>query len=145
MISVHREWTLKWPPSPPPPSFLRALIKWGSPPHSISPMASCLPSLPVVPCILAIATQICLFPGVEKGEKTGEEGDQDDSQGFPLPSFMALKQPGGAPKGHCSEHPRHSSLCPLTQATQTPMRHLEIQNLSSPSLFTSPLSPVPIF
>lgn len=26
-------------------------------------------------------------------------------------------QPGGAPKGHCSKHPRHSSLCPLTQAS----------------------------
>lgn len=110
MISVRCEWTLKWSLSPPPPSFLRALIKWGSCP-SISPMASS-PTLVCGPlCLLATAIQIYLFPGMEKGEKTGRGGTRVAPRGSCCLPLWHL-QPGGAPGGHHSECPATPSVSP---------------------------------
>nr|KAF6349187.1 hypothetical protein mMyoMyo1_011743 [Myotis myotis] len=120
MISVRCERTLKWSLNLPPPSFLRALIKWGSSP-SISPTASLPPILVCGPLyLLATATQTYLFPGVEKGEKTGRGGTRMAPRGFCcLPSWHL--KPSGAPRGHLSECPHQLCLCPLTQVIQTPI------------------------
>lgn len=106
MISVHREWTLKWPPSPPPPSFLRALIKWGSPPHSISPMASRLPSLPVVPCISwPLLHKSVYFQVWRKGRRQGKRGTRMTPRGsLCLPSWH-LNNLAGHPRATAQSTP----------------------------------------
>lgn len=140
MISVCCERTLKWSLYLPPPSFLRALIKWGFSP-SISPIASLPPILVCGPLyLLATATQTYLFPGVEKGEKTGR-GHQEGSQGLLLPSFMALKTQWGT-QGPPLRAPHHPCLCP--RSSRPPFKVWRFKTCLHP-LPTSPLSPLPIF
>nr|KAF6401584.1 hypothetical protein HJG63_009635 [Rousettus aegyptiacus] len=121
MISVHSEWTLKWSPSPPPPSFLRALIKWGSPP-SISPMAAFAPvpacGTPVSPghCNASLFIYRCGEWGktrVRGGARVAPRGSRC------LPSRHL-------PPRATAQHSRCPRLCPWTPATQTPVRRLEI-------------------
>lgn len=143
MISVRCEWTLKWSLPPPPPSFLRALIKWGSLPL-ISPAASSPPILACGPLyLLATATQIYLFPGGEKGEKTGRGDTRVAPRGSCLPSQHL--QPGGAPGGgHRAERPHHPHLCSLTRPSRPPRKVWRFKTCLHPQP-TSPLSLLPIF
>lgn len=131
MISVHCEWTLKCTPSPPPPSFLRALTKWGSPPTDLPD------GLP--------ASRSCLWSSVSPGRcdtnlfisRPGERGAgggvgrHGGSRGLPPPPFTALT-PRRAP--HPDPTPDRRSGRPATPAAlpdpgrPDPTRCLEIQN-----------------